>query len=81
MSVGRHDRYSHLAMAAAKIALKDGALDTTAVNPKRFGVLVGSGVGGLQAVETSCEILMTKVRRQCVPTRRGRLSHEPTTHP
>ena len=41
-------------MAAAKTALVDGELEASQVNSKRFGVLVGSGVGGLEAVETSC---------------------------
>ena len=44
-------------MAAAKEAMADGKLDHTTVNSKRFGVLVGSGVGGLEAVETSCRCL------------------------
>ena len=41
-------------MAAAKTALADGGLEAGQVAAKRFGVLIGSGVGGLEAVETSC---------------------------
>ena len=59
----RYDRYAHLAMAAAKTAMADGGLDKGDVDSKRFGVLIGSGVGGLEAVETSC---------RCV-----KLCHEP----
>ena len=51
---GRYDRYSHLAMGAAKKALADAGLDKDSIDPFRFGVLIGSGVGGLQAVENSC---------------------------
>ena len=41
-------------MGAAKTALADGGLAKEEINSKRFGVLIGSGVGGLEAVETSC---------------------------
>lgn len=63
----RYDRYAHLGMAAAKEAMADGKLDHTTVNSKRFGVLVGSGVGGLEAVETSCRILHTKGPKRITP--------------
>ena len=59
-----YDRYSHLAMGAAKdaladggLALAEGGLDKDAVDPKRFGVLIGACCGGIQAVETSTRIL------------------------
>ena len=63
----RQDRYSHFAMAAAKCALADGGLDPKTVNSKRFGVLVGSGVGGLDAVERSCDILFNKGPKRISP--------------
>lgn len=49
--VNRMDRYSLLAMAAAKEAMEDSKLDTSSVNKYRFGVLVGSGIGGLGTIE------------------------------
>ena len=63
----RYDRYSHLAMAAAKTAMADGNLDADSVNGKRFGVLIGSGVGGLESVETSCRILFDKGPKRISP--------------
>jgi len=63
----RQDRYSHLAMAAAKMALKDGGCDPKDLDSKRFGVLVGSGVGGLDAVERSCDILFNKGPKRISP--------------
>jgi len=63
----RYDRYTHLAMAAAKTAMADGALDASTVDSRRFGVLVGSGVGGLQAVEESCRILFNKGPKRISP--------------
>jgi 3-oxoacyl-[acyl-carrier-protein] synthase II len=63
----RYDRYAHYAMAAAKIAVKDSGIDLDAVEKKRFGVLIGSGVGGLEAVEDSCRILSTKGAKRITP--------------
>lgn len=63
----RYDRYAHLAMAAAKTAMSDGALDHKDVDSTRFGVLIGSGVGGLEAVETSCRILFEKGPKRISP--------------
>lgn len=63
----RYDRYAHLAMAAAKTAMADGGLDHEKVDSKRFGVLIGSGVGGLEAVETSCRILFDKGPKRISP--------------
>ena len=64
----RYDRYTHLAMAAAKTAMADGALDASTVDSRRFGVLVGSGVGGLQAVEESCRKLLHHGTQPPCPT-------------
>merc|ERR1719238_1899312 len=63
----RYDRYSHLAMAAAKSALADGGLAKEDIDSKRFGVLIGSAVGGLEAVETSCRILFDKGPKRISP--------------
>ena len=63
----RYDRYSHLGMAAAKNAMKDGGLDADIVDGKRFGVLIGTGVGGLGAVEKSCRILFEKGPKRITP--------------
>jgi 3-oxoacyl-[acyl-carrier-protein] synthase II len=45
--VRRLDRYSQLAVSAARLALEDGELDPTAVDRQRFGVCVGSALGGV----------------------------------
>jgi len=63
----RYDRYSHFAMGAAKLAMADAGLHKDDVDSKRFGVLIGSGVGGLEAVETSCRILFDKGPRRITP--------------
>jgi 3-oxoacyl-[acyl-carrier-protein] synthase II len=58
--VRRTDRFAQLAMASAKIALEDSGLDLEKVDRTRFGVLVGSGIGGLKSLEDQHTILMNK---------------------
>lgn len=47
----RLDLFSVFAIAAADLALKDAYLESVA-NPYRAGVLVASGIGGIQTIET-----------------------------
>src|SRR6476469_1880763 len=56
----RTDRYSHLAMAAAKMALQDSGVDLEKVNRQRFGSLISSGIGGLKTLEEQISNLLTK---------------------
>jgi 3-oxoacyl-[acyl-carrier-protein] synthase II len=56
----RADRYSQLAMASAKEAVKHGGLDPEQLQLDRVGVLVGSGIGGLESLGNQDEILIAK---------------------
>ncbi len=47
----RADRYTQLAMAAAKMCVEDSGMDPEAVDKIRVGVMVGSGIGGLGTLE------------------------------
>jgi 3-oxoacyl-[acyl-carrier-protein] synthase II len=59
--VRRSDRFSHLAMAAAKMALEDSGIDVANLERRdRFGVLVSSGIGGLKTLQEQLTILLTK---------------------
>jgi 3-oxoacyl-[acyl-carrier-protein] synthase II len=58
--VRRTDRYTHLAMAAAKMALADSGLDLEKTDRRRFGAIVSSGIGGLKTLEDQHTTLMTK---------------------
>ena len=59
--VRRTDRFSHLAMAAAKMALVDSGIDLANLKQRdRFGVLVSSGIGGLKTLQDQLTILLTK---------------------
>jgi len=59
--VRRTDRFSQLAMAAAKMALVDSGIDLANLKQRdRFGVLVSSGIGGLKTLQDQLTILLTK---------------------
>jgi 3-oxoacyl-(acyl-carrier-protein) synthase len=59
--VRRADRFTHLAMAAAKMALEDSGIDVANLKQRdRFGVLVSSGIGGLKTLQDQLTILLTK---------------------
>jgi len=44
----RMDRYTQFAVAASKMAIDDASLDINALDQDRFGVCIGSGIGGLE---------------------------------
>jgi 3-oxoacyl-[acyl-carrier-protein] synthase II len=56
----RADRYAQLAMASAKEAVRHGNLELEKLQLDRVGVLVGSGIGGLESLGHQDEILLTK---------------------
>jgi len=58
--VRRTDRFAQLAMAAAKMAMAESAIEMASENPDRFGVLVSSGIGGLKTLEDQYTILLSK---------------------
>ena len=58
--VRRTDRYTQLAMGAAKMSLDDSGLDLAAVDLDRTGVIIGSGVGGLATMETQVGQMLIK---------------------
>jgi len=59
--VRRTDRFTQLGMAAAKLAFEDAAVDPDKIaDLTRFGVIIGSGIGGLKTLEDQHTILMNK---------------------
>lgn len=47
----RMDRFCQFAMVSAKEAVESSGLDLNEIDPYRFGVIVGSGIGGLNTLE------------------------------
>ncbi len=56
----RMDLFCQYAVAAAVLSLKDADFTITAENADRVGVLIGSGIGGIQTIETQAEVLREK---------------------
>jgi 3-oxoacyl-[acyl-carrier-protein] synthase II len=57
--VKKMDRFSQFGLAAATMAVADSGLDITGVG-ERAGVLIGSGIGGIQTLEDQHTVLMQK---------------------
>ena len=56
----RMDRFTYFALAAAKMALGDAGLDLTKVDRDRVGVVLGSGIGGLETLEEQHNVLLNR---------------------
>lgn len=63
----RMDRFSQFAIAAAGEAIKDASLDIEELDKDRFGVIVGSGIGGLSNIEKEHNVLLGKGPRRVNP--------------
>ncbi|MCA1808300.1 MAG: beta-ketoacyl-ACP synthase II [Kiritimatiellia bacterium] len=63
----RTDRYSQFAIGAARLAVDDSGLDFSKEDPERSGAIVGSGIGGLQTLQTQHSILRDKGPNRCSP--------------
>ena len=60
-------RFSQFAIAASKEALEDAKLEITDENADRIGVIIGSGIGGLDVIEQEVEKLVTRGPKRVSP--------------
>lgn len=58
--VQRMDRFTQFAMSAAEMCVEDSGIDFEKVNKERCGVLVGSGIGGMDTYEKQHTALMQR---------------------
>jgi beta-ketoacyl-acyl-carrier-protein synthase II len=58
--VRRFDRFVHLAVAAAREALRTAELTITPENRDEIGVFIGSGIGGIDTFATQLEVMRAK---------------------
>ncbi len=56
----RNEPFVHYALIASREALKESGLDITEIGPERIGVLIGSGIGGLNVLEEQAKVLIEK---------------------
>ncbi len=64
----RLDRFCQYAMAAGKMAMEDAALQPGSYDGDRFGVVVGSGIGGMETMEREIgKLATTGLTRKTAP--------------
>lgn len=56
----RSDRFSKFALKAGLLALQDSGLDLDRCDRDSIGVIIGSGIGGLQTTEEQHKVLMNR---------------------
>ena len=63
----RLDRSAQFALAATTLALQDAGIDVEQVDADRFGVVVGTGIGGMEAFEENFTLLLQRGPRRVSP--------------
>ena len=56
----RYDLFAQFALAAAQQAVTQAGLEGRFPDPERTGVVIGSGIGGMQTYEENCKAFITK---------------------
>ena len=64
----RLDRSAQFALAATALALRDAEIDVGETDADRFGVVVGTGIGGMEAFEENFTILPVSYTHLTLPT-------------
>ncbi|MBP2630460.1 MAG: 3-oxoacyl-(acyl-carrier-protein) synthase 2 [Firmicutes bacterium] len=65
--IKRMDRFSQYAMAATQMAVENARLDSKILQSGRTGIIVGSGIGGLETLETQHNTLLQKGTNRVSP--------------
>lgn len=63
----RMDRFTQYAVAASKIAVEDASINLDNIDKERFGVILGSGIGGLETFEEQHKKLLEKGPKRVSP--------------
>lgn len=63
----RMDRFIQLGVAAGVDAIKDSGIEVTEENAERIGVYIGSGIGGLNTIESTTLMMQEKGNRRVSP--------------
>lgn len=63
----RMDRFTHFAIASAKMAVEDAKLDIDTVDKEKMGVIIGSGIGGVETIEEQHKALLDKGNKRVSP--------------
>lgn len=63
----RMDLYSQYGVSAAMQAYEEAGLQKTTIDPKRFGVIVGTGIGGMTTLQNQVRVMDTKGPQRVTP--------------
>ncbi|OQA92698.1 MAG: 3-oxoacyl-(acyl-carrier-protein) synthase 2 [Elusimicrobia bacterium ADurb.Bin231] len=63
----RMDRFVQFAFAASKLAVEDSGIDFTKETRTRCGVIIGSGIGGLNTIEEQSRVMFEKGANRISP--------------
>jgi 3-oxoacyl-[acyl-carrier-protein] synthase II len=63
----RLDRFAQFALVASDEAIKDSGIDLEKENLERFGVMLGSGIGGFETIENECTKIATGKSKRVSP--------------
>ena len=65
--IRRMDKFIQFAVASSKMAVADSELNFDEVDRNRVGVIIGSGIGGVETIEKQHSILLEKGNRRVSP--------------
>jgi len=65
--IKKMDLFIQYGLAAAEMAFQDSGLEITEANAERVGVLVGSGLGGLPAIEQYHKVMLERGYKKITP--------------
>lgn len=65
--IKKMDKFIHFALAASIMAVEDSGIKITGDNAERVGVIIGSGMGGLPAIEHYHKAYLEKGYRRITP--------------
>lgn len=65
--IKKMDKFIHFALAASIMAVEDSGIKITGDNAERVGVIIGSGMGGLPAIEHYHKTYLEKGYRRITP--------------
>ena len=63
----RLDRFAQFGLVASDEAIKDSGIDLEKEDLDRFGVMLGSGIGGFETIETECTKIATGKSKRVSP--------------
>jgi 3-oxoacyl-[acyl-carrier-protein] synthase II len=63
----RMSRFTQFGIISSKMAVEDSGLDLEKIDPERFGVIIGSGIGGMDTLEEQHKVLLERGPKRVSP--------------